>query len=95
MKYVVADMGFEQFRKEIEVRLGRELREPLEVPTRFEASDHSGGEHATTGPTKSAFASRRDGSATTSRTETQVGTATDRATTPRDVLPHRPTGHRD
>jgi len=42
MKYVVADMGFEQFRKEIEVRLGRELREPLEVPTRFEASDHLG-----------------------------------------------------
>jgi sulfite reductase (ferredoxin) len=42
MKYVVADMGFEQFRKEIEVRLGRELREPLDVPTSFEAEDHLG-----------------------------------------------------
>ena len=42
MKYVVADMGFEQFRKEIEVRLGRELREPLALPTKFEADDHLG-----------------------------------------------------
>jgi sulfite reductase (ferredoxin) len=42
MKYVVADMGFEQFRKEIEVRLGRELREPLDLPTHFEAHDHLG-----------------------------------------------------
>jgi sulfite reductase (ferredoxin) len=42
MKYVVADMGFEQFRKEIEVRLGRELREPLALPTTFEADHHLG-----------------------------------------------------
>jgi sulfite reductase (ferredoxin) len=42
MKYVVADMGYEQFRKEIEVRLGRELREPLALPTHFEADHHLG-----------------------------------------------------
>jgi sulfite reductase (ferredoxin) len=42
MKYVVADMGFEQFRKEIEVRLGRELREPLSLPDGFEADHHLG-----------------------------------------------------
>ena len=42
MKYVVADMGFEQFRKEIEVRLGRELREALALPTNFDADDHLG-----------------------------------------------------
>ena len=42
MKYVVADMGFQQFRKEIEVRLGRELREPLALPTHFDADDHLG-----------------------------------------------------
>jgi sulfite reductase beta subunit-like hemoprotein len=42
MKYVVADMGFEQFRKEIEVRLGRELREALALPAAFEANDHLG-----------------------------------------------------
>jgi sulfite reductase (ferredoxin) len=42
MKYVVADMGYEQFRKEIEVRLGRELREPLSLPAHFEADHHLG-----------------------------------------------------
>jgi sulfite reductase (ferredoxin) len=42
MKYVVADMGFQQFRKKIEVRLGRELREPLALPTHFDADDHLG-----------------------------------------------------
>jgi sulfite reductase (ferredoxin) len=42
MKYVVADLGFEQFRKEIEVRLGRELRDPLALPSAFEADDHLG-----------------------------------------------------
>ena len=42
MKYVVADMGFEQFRKEIEVRVGRELREPLPLPEHFDADDHLG-----------------------------------------------------
>jgi sulfite reductase (ferredoxin) len=42
MKYVVADMGYEQFRKEIEVRLGRELRDPLPLPAHFEADHHLG-----------------------------------------------------
>jgi sulfite reductase (ferredoxin) len=42
MKYVVADMGFEQFRKEIEARLGRDLRAPLEIPANFDANDHLG-----------------------------------------------------
>jgi sulfite reductase (ferredoxin) len=42
MKYVVADMGYEQFRKEIEVRLGRELRDPLPLPDHFEADHHLG-----------------------------------------------------
>ncbi|MGB8196868.1 MAG: NADPH-dependent assimilatory sulfite reductase hemoprotein subunit [Acidimicrobiales bacterium] len=42
MKYVVADIGFEQFRKEIEVRLGRELRGALALPAEFEALDHLG-----------------------------------------------------
>jgi sulfite reductase beta subunit-like hemoprotein len=42
MKYVVADIGFEQFRKEIEVRLGRELLEPLALPSHFDADHHLG-----------------------------------------------------
>ena len=42
MKYVVNDLGYEQFRKEIEVRLGRELREPLALPAHFDADDHLG-----------------------------------------------------
>jgi sulfite reductase (ferredoxin) len=42
MKYVVADMGHEQFRKEIEVRLGRELRDPLPLPDHFDADHHLG-----------------------------------------------------
>jgi sulfite reductase (ferredoxin) len=42
MKYVVADMGFEQFRKEIEARIGRDLRAPLEIPVHFDANDHLG-----------------------------------------------------
>jgi sulfite reductase (ferredoxin) len=42
MKYVVADMGYEQFRKEIEVRLGRELRAPLPLPAHFDADHHLG-----------------------------------------------------
>jgi sulfite reductase (ferredoxin) len=42
MKYVVADLGLEQFRKEVEVRLGRDVREPLDLPTRFDADDHLG-----------------------------------------------------
>lgn len=42
MKYVVADLGLDQFRKEVEVRLGRDVREPLELPTTFAADDHLG-----------------------------------------------------
>ena len=42
MKYIVADMGYERFRKEIEVRLGRELRQPMALPTHFDADDHLG-----------------------------------------------------
>jgi sulfite reductase (ferredoxin) len=42
MKYVVADGGLETFRKEVESRLGRELREPLELPAHFDAADHLG-----------------------------------------------------
>lgn len=42
MKYVVADLGLEAFRSEVEQRLGRELREPLELPSDFDADDHLG-----------------------------------------------------
>ena len=42
MKYVVADAGYETFRKEVELRLGRELRAPLDLPERFDAADHLG-----------------------------------------------------
>jgi sulfite reductase (ferredoxin) len=42
MKYVVADLGLEAFRSEVEARLGRSLRAPLELPTDFEADDHLG-----------------------------------------------------
>jgi sulfite reductase (ferredoxin) len=42
MKYVVADSGYETFRKEVEIRLGRELRAPLELPVHFDAADHLG-----------------------------------------------------
>ena len=42
MKYVVADRGLATFKKEVEARLGRELREPLELPATFDASDHLG-----------------------------------------------------
>ena len=42
MKYVVNDLGYEKFRKEIEVRLGRELREPLALPEHFDGDDHLG-----------------------------------------------------
>jgi sulfite reductase (ferredoxin) len=42
MKYIVADGGFDTFRKEVESRLGRELREPLELPVHFDAADHLG-----------------------------------------------------
>lgn len=41
MKYVAADLGFENFRQEIEQRFGRQLREPL--PLAFgDADDHLG-----------------------------------------------------
>ena len=42
MKYIVADLGVEQFRKEVETRLGRELRHPIELPVHFNAKDHLG-----------------------------------------------------
>jgi sulfite reductase (ferredoxin) len=42
MKYVVADLGLEAFRSEVEARLGRELRAPLELSSDFDADDHLG-----------------------------------------------------
>jgi len=42
MKYVVADRGLATFQKEIETRLGRELRAPLDLPVNFDAADHLG-----------------------------------------------------
>jgi sulfite reductase (ferredoxin) len=42
MKYIVADLGFEPFRKEVASRLGRELRLPIGLPVRFDAKDHLG-----------------------------------------------------
>jgi sulfite reductase (ferredoxin) len=41
MKYIAADAGFEQFRREIEERLGQELRAPLALDL-GEADDHLG-----------------------------------------------------
>jgi sulfite reductase (ferredoxin) len=42
MKYLVADLGLSNFKSEVEDRLGRELRSPLEVPSDFDADDHLG-----------------------------------------------------
>ena len=42
MKYIVADLGLDQFRIEVENRLGRELRHPIELPVHFNARDHLG-----------------------------------------------------
>ncbi len=42
MKYVVADLGLEAFRSEVEGRLGRRLRPPLPLPSDFDADDHLG-----------------------------------------------------
>jgi sulfite reductase (ferredoxin) len=42
MKYVVADLGLDAFRGEVEHRLGRTLRAPLELPVDFDADDHLG-----------------------------------------------------
>ncbi len=42
MKYVVADLGLTVFRAEVEQRLGRSLRAPLELTRDFEADDHFG-----------------------------------------------------
>jgi sulfite reductase (ferredoxin) len=42
MKYVVADLGLDVFRAEVEERLGRSLRAPLALPTDFDADDHLG-----------------------------------------------------
>jgi sulfite reductase (ferredoxin) len=42
MKYVVADLGLDVFRTEVEGRLGRRVRAPLPLPTDFDADDHLG-----------------------------------------------------
>jgi sulfite reductase (ferredoxin) len=42
MKYVVADLGLDVFRAEVEGRLGRSLRAPLALPENFDARDHLG-----------------------------------------------------
>jgi sulfite reductase beta subunit-like hemoprotein len=42
MKYLVADRGLDAFRSEVEQRLGRTLRPPLDVPEVFDADDHLG-----------------------------------------------------
>ncbi|MCU1363107.1 MAG: Sulfite reductase [Acidimicrobiaceae bacterium] len=42
MKYVVADLGLEAFRSEVEGRLGRRLRAPIPLPSSFDADDHLG-----------------------------------------------------
>jgi len=42
MKYVVADLGPAAFRREVEVRLGRTLRDPRTLPEEFDADDHLG-----------------------------------------------------
>ena len=42
MKYVVADLGLDVFRTEVESRLGRSLRAPLALPSDFDADDHLG-----------------------------------------------------
>jgi sulfite reductase (ferredoxin) len=42
LKYVVADLGLAAFRREVEERLGRELRVPLPLPSHFDADDHLG-----------------------------------------------------
>jgi sulfite reductase (ferredoxin) len=42
MKYVVADLGLDTFRREVEQRLGRALRAPLALPEEFDADDHLG-----------------------------------------------------
>jgi sulfite reductase (ferredoxin) len=42
MKYLIADHGLAAFQGEVEQRLGRTLRAPLEVPSEFDADDHLG-----------------------------------------------------
>ncbi|MGA7834044.1 MAG: NADPH-dependent assimilatory sulfite reductase hemoprotein subunit [Acidimicrobiales bacterium] len=42
LKYVVSDLGLGAFRGEVERRLGRTLRLPLELPAFFDADDHLG-----------------------------------------------------
>jgi sulfite reductase (ferredoxin) len=42
MKYLIADHGLTAFQGEVEQRLGRTLRAPLEVPRDFAADDHLG-----------------------------------------------------
>jgi len=55
MKYVVADLGLESFRAEVESRLGRALRPALDLPAAFDADDHLGGARSPTGRGKSDF----------------------------------------
>ena len=42
LKYVVADLGLDAFRDEVERRLARPLRAPLALPAHFDARDHLG-----------------------------------------------------
>jgi sulfite reductase (ferredoxin) len=42
MKYMVADLGLAAFQAEVEQRLGRVLRAPLDLPEDFDADDHLG-----------------------------------------------------
>jgi sulfite reductase (ferredoxin) len=42
MKYVVADLGLDAFRREVQERLGRALRAPMALPNEFDADDHLG-----------------------------------------------------
>ena len=42
LKYVLADGGLDNFRAEVEKRLGSSVRAPLETPKDFEANDHLG-----------------------------------------------------
>lgn len=42
LKYVLADGGLDNFRTEVEKRLGSSVRAPLETPRDFEANDHLG-----------------------------------------------------
>lgn len=49
LKYVVADLGLEAFKAEVEERYGRALRSPLALGYRFDADDHLGWREAPDG----------------------------------------------